>query len=263
MTGARLCGNVLKREAKRILRKLAGGAVLRQSAGSDFTLMQKPSVSGAARSVVAAEVVTALHACGFLVREGDMFVASAAGLSWYGAETGSACDGFAAQHRQMKGETLNVGSGKKQQVMINLLQSPLALLHARGLINPVQFGAGKRLERDYTKAQMTAHLCANWSAPRSTGTRRSAPVTADAVLDAKDRVRRAIAAVGPELSGVLFDLCCAGGGLSDVERRYGWPRASAKIVLRLALDRLARHYGMGVSVSHAAVRAWTVEEECK
>jgi hypothetical protein len=48
--------------------------------------------------------------------------------------------------------------------------------------------------------------------------------------------------------------------LEESERVRGWPRASAKVVLQIALDRLARHYGMLFAPRPARVRAWAMEE---
>lgn len=127
----------------------------------------------------------------------------------------------------------------------------------RPLVDPIQLLAGERLRADFTRAQLTPSVTTRWDA---SGVRGSAPETfSDMVLAAKARLAKALAAVGPELSGVLLDVCCFLKGLEEVERERGWPQRTAKVVLGLGLDRLARHYGLQKSVAgraRAPLRAW-------
>ena len=76
---------------------------------------------------------------------------------------------------------------------------------------------------------------------------------------------RALADVGPELAGVLIDICCELKGLEDAEKIHGWPKRAGKVVLQIALDRLARHYGLEVpGRGHArrrkGIRHWGSED---
>ncbi len=75
---------------------------------------------------------------------------------------------------------------------------------------------------------------------------------------------RALDAVGPEMSGILVDVCCLARGLEAAERSLGWPQRSGKLVLQIALTQLARHYGMVRTLPDArrpaSIRHWGVDD---
>jgi hypothetical protein len=151
----------------------------------------------------------------------------------------------------------------------NAAESPIAWLFSRRdsdgnpLISEAQFNAGEKLRADFWFAQMSPNVTQSWSLSATTGSgRRSAPGAgvelADNVIAAGERVRRALAAVGPELSGILIDVCCHLKGLEEAEKRAGWPQRSGKIMLGAALAALARHYGFAPAAapSSTRVRHW-------
>jgi Domain of unknown function (DUF6456) len=121
-----------------------------------------------------------------------------------------------------------------------------------------------RKPEEFTRAQLMPRVTSNWSAAVADGRRSAGPGTfTDAVIAARQRVRQALDAVGPEFSGLLVDVCCFLKGLTDIERERNWPSRSAKVVLQLGLDRLARHYGLnGVARGRgkAEVRTWLADD---
>lgn len=140
----------------------------------------------------------------------------------------------------------------------NTEESPLAWLARRRdksgapLISETQFLAGEKLRADFTFAQMSPRLTTNYAeAAGSGGAKRGVPGAgidlADNVIAATERVRRALVAVGPELSGVLIDVCCHLKGLEEAEKKAAWPQRAGKVVLQLALTRLATHYRLETS----------------
>lgn len=133
----------------------------------------------------------------------------------------------------------------------------------RPLLTTPQFLAGERLREDFTYAQMTPRMTASWDRPaaRQGAAADFLPMT-ERIVAARKRVRDAIEAAGPEFGYLLLDVCCFLKGLADVERERQWPSRSAKLVLQLGLDRLARHYGLEARGREcAAMRAWSSELE--
>lgn len=152
---------------------------------------------------------------------------------------------------------------------VNLDESPLAWLArrtdkaGRPMISSPQFLAGERLRLDFTRAGLTPRVTTDWSSLGASGGGGPGAFS-DAVLAAKGRLDAALTAVGPELSGVVLDVCCFLKGLEAVEGERQWPARTAKVVLGLGLDRLARHYGFAQAAcgrAAAPTRAWRAAPE--
>jgi hypothetical protein len=204
---------------------------------------------------------------------GEDLVLSEAGRSML-RRAGAGDDAFRQQHQLREARVREI-DGTLRPVLVNDAESPLGWLKSRKdrkgrpLISDQQFEAGERLRADYWFARLSARVTANWSALAPSGrTRRGAPSGAadlrDEVIAAKERVTRAIETVGPELAGVLIDICCELKGLEDAEKSRGWPQRAGKVVLQLALTRLARHYGLNLAdETHPrgnAIRHWGSED---
>ena len=149
-----------------------------------------------------------------------------------------------------------VGEGVSEAPGQNLDESPLAWLARRKdkdgqpMIGAPEFNAGEKLRADFTLSLMTPRVTTNWSGflGGGGGGRRGPPgqgiEIGDHIIAANARVQHALKAVGPELSGILIDVCCHLKGLEALEKAAGWPQRSGKIVLQIALRKLARHYGL-------------------
>jgi hypothetical protein len=59
---------------------------------------------------------------------------------------------------------------------------------------------------------------------------------------ARARVSDALDDLGPGLADVVLRVCCFLEGLESAEKRLGWSARSGKVVLKIGLQRLLRHY---------------------
>ena len=162
------------------------------------------------------------------------------------------------RRRLVSSESLPSGEGDRTTapagaLRINAAESPLALLARRKgkdgqpFLTAGEAEAGERLRRDCEKARLSPRLGPAWdsgaAAGRGGGARCGPEDLTAAAMDARRRVGRALDAAGPELSGLLLDVCFFLKGLEQVEMERQWPRRSAKLLLKTGLALLARHYG--------------------
>jgi hypothetical protein len=181
-----------------------------------------------------------------------------------------AIDTFRGQHLALAQRQIATDLGPGG-VTVNEAESPLAWLarrrgrDGRALIEAHQLQAGERLRAEFTRAHLMPRTTSNWSNPMSSGRRYGdrADTFTEVMIASRQRVRLALDAVGPEMAGLLLDVCCFLKRLEDIERERLWPARSAKVVLQLALDRLARHYGyaeQATGCKHTLLRTWLADD---
>lgn len=129
-----------------------------------------------------------------------------------------------------------------QTVTVNLAESPLSWLRARGHLTDRQHEAGERLRADYERAQLSPSITMRWDAVRIAATGDRGLTPGERQTAARERFDAAIAHAGRGLSDILWRVACAGEGLPAAEKALDWPARSGKLVLRIALDRIADFY---------------------
>jgi len=142
-------------------------------------------------------------------------------------------------------------SERSRRMRYGASESPLIALARRRdkdgkpFLDETLVSAGERLREDFELAQIGPQVTQNWDHFLTAGGRGSFDSEAHGgrgSSDAKDRVARALSDLGPGLSDVALRCCCYLEGLELAEKRMGWSARSGKIVLRIALQRLKRHY---------------------
>ncbi len=134
------------------------------------------------------------------------------------------------------------GLARSRSVTVNLAESPLAWLHARGHLTERLFVAGEALRADYERAQLPASITMRWDPVRARSTAPGGLDPSEKHIAARRRFDGAIAAAGRGLEDILWRVVCAGEALPEAEKRLGWPSRSGKLVLRIALERVAEFY---------------------
>jgi hypothetical protein len=262
----------VEREARRVLRRLnEPGACLAVALDMEKAVVVREAEDGQTvrTGVVDRAVAEALALKDWIAARGD--TAGVAGritryritstgriaLKRLIAEDDQARAGFAEagtpfgdQHRDYAFRGCDSGAGRRQRY--NAAESPLVTLARRRDRDGTPFlsddlvAAGERLREDFELSQMGPRTTQNWEKFLTGGTATSLGA-GDAGLSAgpkaaRDRVSAALADLGPGLGDVVLRCCCFLEGMEAAERRMGWSARPGKIVLRIALQRLKRHY---------------------
>ncbi|NSX55799.1 DUF6456 domain-containing protein [Parasulfitobacter algicola] len=252
----------ISREGRRILRRLCEtGAVLAVAADMEKAVVMRTAADGSStrtavvdRSIAQAMALKEWISCnksGRISRYEITSVGRAALkrlLETAPADDDDADSQYANQHREWGEKSV---SGQSERVRYNLAESPLAGLARRKDKNGEPFlsedlvAAGERLREDFELAQMGPRVAQNWDKFLTGGDRGGFNPDSgfgNGPADARDRVAEALSDLGPGLGDVVLRCCCFLEGMETAEKRMGWSARSGKIVLRIALQRLKRHY---------------------
>lgn len=244
-----------EREARRVLRRLVEpGSFVSNGKTGEFALYQARDQWRKPVLRIAENIWNQFVGRGLVLRESRQDRAV-----WVLSDLGLACwrrleepvDPFRAQHQWRGTRTIQVDD-RPVRVTVNDAESPLVWLHRRKgpagkpLVNAAQFEAGERMRRDFTLAALDARVTMDWDFSLGAGKSMRRPGShadmSDRTVAARQRLDAAIRAVGPGLADMLVEVCCSQRGLEEIERSFGWPQRSGKVVLQIALDRLVAHY---------------------
>jgi len=139
---------------------------------------------------------------------------------------------------------------QRRRVRYNAAESPLALLarrrgrDGRSYLTDEMVQTGERLREDYEMAQIAPLSARSWEAfmAEAAGLETEDRRIPRGQATARARLVAALRDLGPGLGDVALCCCCCLEGLESAERRLGWSARSGKVVLRIALQRLKRHY---------------------
>ena len=253
-------------EAARILRRLSEtGAYVAVAPDLENAVVMKDTPQGdAARiAVVARSIVEAFALKDWVARKSADRVATyritPAGKTALKQQLGEgeqAASGFAEAQAPFAAQAITIparddtGADSARGPRHVPVESPLALLARRRdkdgqpFLSAGLVSAGERLREDFELAQMGPRVTQNWEKFLTAGCHGpGAPATdGGGPADARERVAAALSDLGPGLGDVALRCCCFLAGMEAAERRMGWSARSGKIVLRIALQRLQRHY---------------------
>lgn len=131
---------------------------------------------------------------------------------------------------------------RRSSVTVNVAESPLSWLHAHGHLEDRLFDAGERLRADYERAQLSPSLTMRWDPVRIRGTGEQGLTAGEKQIAARSRFDGALKQAGKGLQDILWRVVCGGETLPVAEKSLSWPARSGKLVLKIALDRVADYY---------------------
>ncbi|MEJ6401817.1 DUF6456 domain-containing protein [Yoonia sp. 2307UL14-13] len=253
----------IDQEAKRVLRRLCEpGAVLAVAREMETAVIVRETGEGdqMRTAMVDREIAQAMALKDWIncadpeARVARYFITNTgrSALRRLTAEDENRASGFSEKPIVQGGDTawniVEIDGGARPPVRYFSSESPLVGLARRRDRDGQRFlsrelvAAGERLREDFELAQVGTKPVADWYV-FTTGADVDLPTEGPkGSIAARDRVRQALTDLGPGLGDIVLRCCCFLEGLEQTEKTMGWSARSGKIVLRIALQRLQRHY---------------------
>lgn len=222
--------------AQRFVRALIDGAVAERR-GEVYRI---ENATRASQLGVAA--VKELAGQGVLTISGETCRAAEGARSWLRRSL-IAIDPFVAQHQDRQ----VVAEG----VQRDLEASPLLRLsrplpgETEAFLSAAEVEAGERIRRLWDRSQLRPRLTRSYEPVVIRG---GGPLAGreigEAAAEARARLNRLLGQLPADCASVVLDICGELKGLQQIESERGWPRRSAKLVLRIGLQQLAGLMGL-------------------
>ena len=247
----------IDREALRVLRRLCEqGAVLAVAREMDSAVVVREDASGASlrTAVVEREIAQAMALKEWItcatpdarIARYHINTAGREALRRLTADEENKAGGFKPKQgdRRDAANTWelreDMGGGSRYMVT----ESPLIGLARRKdrdgkpFLSKEQVTVGERLRQDFELSQAGPGVTTDWRAALT----ENSDELPRATREARERLINALDDLGHGLADVALHCCCFLKGLEATEKEMGWSSRSGKIVLRIALTRLIRHY---------------------
>lgn len=241
-------GNEIDAEALRVLRRLCeGGAVLAVAREMEMAVVVRDGADGATtRTAVAPREVAQAMALRDWIACADpsarimryhITASGRSALKQLIADAENRALGISDAPSRLMGED------DQAKARYGLGETPLTGLarrrdrDGRPFLNRELVSAGERLREDFELASLEGKDAIDWTQCIMSEPRAISPSAGP-----QERVIAALSDLGPGLGDVALRCCCFLEGLETAEKQMGWAARSGKIVLRIALQRLKRHY---------------------
>ncbi len=137
--------------------------------------------------------------------------------------------------------------------------------NGRTYVDAAQLAAAERLRTDFERSNLQPRLTMAYNEPDTmtggfwSSSDNSIANLSDGAIAARHRFAKAMAALGPELASISYHVCCLASGMEFAERVLALPPRSGKAILSIALNKLARYYGIKKPSERPEFAHWGTE----